>query len=301
MLTLFTYLFVCARCGMATFAPPIFCGVIGKRAKQSEVAMSYSCNACTKTCYPTGGTLTREHCQQVCSSTSTAQRCDAHQGCVADADGSYPCEAECNTSCCFCTHGTVASSTDCPTKQSSGQMVGGEVCAECDSGYVLNKSQVCVKASPSQKTCTCANGTAATGDACPTDNTQKCSTCDPGYHLDDIACAANQCQCANGEPATGEQCTSNGAEVCASCYAGYTLQNGTCTLDPKTFACTNGTCHPAGGSGSFATLQSCQSACADPHPSPFVSPAVLAVTVAIVVLVASLILTHHARRRRAVM
>lgn len=345
MLTLFTYLFVCARCGMATFAPPIFCGVIGKRATQSEVAMSYSCNACTKTCYPTGGTLTREQCQQVCSSTSTAQRCDAHQGCVADADGSYPCEAECNTSCCFCTHGTVASSKDCPTKQSNGQMVGGEVCARCDSGYVLNKSQVCVKASPSQKTCTCANGTAATGDACPTDNTEKCSTCNPGYHIDDIACAANQCKCANGtaatgtactsngaevcvscakdflldgvvckknttppqctcangKPATGEQCTSNGAEVCASCYAGYTLQNGTCTLDPKTFACTNGTCHPAGGSGSFATRQSCESACADPHPSPFVSPAVLAVTVAVVVLVAVLILTHHARRRREMM
>ena len=291
--------------------------------------------------------MTYEECTKTCPTLTDDHHCDPQQGCVAGAAGgsgtTFPCQANCNSSCCYCTHGDVATPEQgCPIKTNYGTYRGGEVCAKCVSGYVLNNSQVCVKASPSQNTCTCANGTAATGHACPTDNTEKCSTCDSGYHLDDIACAANQCQCANGtaaagtsctsngaevcvscakdfsldgdvckknttppkctcangKPATDEQCTSNGAEVCASCHAGYTLQNGTCILDPKTFACSNGTCHPAGGSGPFATRQSCESACADPHPSPFVSPAVLAVTVAVVVLVAVLILTHHARRRR---
>ena len=77
-------------------------------------------------------------------------------------------------------------------------------------------------------TCTCANGTPATGPACTSNGAEICGSCNPGYSLDGNQCAQNTCTCANGTPATGPACTSNGAEICGSCNPGYSLDGNQC-------------------------------------------------------------------------
>ena len=86
--------------------------------------------------------------------------------------------------------------------------------------------------------CTCENGTAATGAACTTDGAELCATCNNGFTLDRTACTVNICTCKNGMAATGAACTTDGAEGCATCNNGFTLDSTankcTATDEPQT-------------------------------------------------------------------
>ena len=116
-------------------------------------------------------------------------------------------------------------------------------------------------------TCTCANGFAATGPACPADGAAVCVACDSGYSLSVAGgCSPDEyeyeyeyeydydydysptpsppptptptCTCANGVGATGSACPSNGAAVCAACDPGFALTFGVC--NPLACVCTDG-------------------------------------------------------------
>ena len=102
-------------------------------------------------------------------------------------------------------------------------------------------------------TCTCSNGSPATGSACTSDGA-KCASCNTGYFLSGVACAAYTCTCSNGSPATGSACTSDGAK-CASCNTGYFLSGTTCAA--YTCTCSNGT--PATGSACTSDGAKCAS------------------------------------------
>jgi len=116
-------------------------------------------------------------------------------------------------------------------------------------GMITAQGTLCLSAQVGGKcaanTCTCSNGTPATGAACTTNNAVKCAKCAIGYTLNtsNNTCVANTCTCSNGTPATGAACTTNNAVKCASCTAGYTLNGTTCT--PNNCTCPNGT--PATG------------------------------------------------------
>ena len=87
----------------------------------------------------------------------------------------------------------------------------------CDFGY-YSKNNICV---PHQ--CSCGNGTAPEGWACPKNNCEKCLRCNYGYHsvkLPEICdykqvsfqsdrCVSNQCICSNGVGASGTDCPSH--------------------------------------------------------------------------------------------
>merc|ERR1719224_254694 len=73
------------------------------------------------------------------------------------------------------------------------------------------------------KTCTCTNGTGATGAACPTNGTAKCAACTGDFYLNSGACEA--------------RATCTGAEY--ETQAPSNTQNRECTT--KTCTCTNGT------------------------------------------------------------
>ena len=85
----------------------------------------------------------------------------------------------------------------------------------------------------SGKTCTCSNGTPATGASCTSNGAHICASCNTGYHkTSNIKCAANSCSCSNGNKATGAACTSNGANICASCKAGFYKSGNECKSCP---------------------------------------------------------------------
>merc|ERR1719473_1726827 len=98
------------------------------------------------------------------------------------------------------------------------------------------------------KTCTCTNGTGATGAACPTNGTAKCAACTGDFYLNNGACeawatctgaqyetqapsntqnrecATKQCTCANGTGAEGSACPTNGDAKCATCTGDFYLK-----------------------------------------------------------------------------
>lgn len=82
--------------------------------------------------------------------------------------------------------------------------------------------------------CTCSNGVAAVGEACPVHLSEVCTTCNEGYRLlgSPAHCAANVCSCPNGVAATGFGCASDGGVGCTSCNAGYYVtKDGRCELN----------------------------------------------------------------------
>eukprot|EP00931_Biecheleriopsis_adriatica_P038926 TRINITY_DN22262_c0_g1_i4.p1 TRINITY_DN22262_c0_g1~~TRINITY_DN22262_c0_g1_i4.p1 ORF type:complete len:366 (+),score=65.88 TRINITY_DN22262_c0_g1_i4:248-1345(+) len=91
---------------------------------------------------------------------------------------------------------------------------------------------------PEANTCSCTNGTAATGTACTSDNAAICASCASGFHLESDACEASTCICGNGIAATGTACTSHNAAICASCDAGFHLDTDACQAN--TCTCSNG-------------------------------------------------------------
>ena len=80
-----------------------------------------------------------------------------------------------------------------------------------------------------QKLCTCDNGVAATGSACPAQGAAKCALCTGSFHLTsgDTACEANTCNCSNGTPASGKACSAHLAEICATCDAEFHFKHAT--------------------------------------------------------------------------
>ena len=92
--------------------------------------------------------------------------------------------------------------------------------------------------------CTCLNGTAATGTNCLLDE-HKCASCDNGFILDANLCVPKQCTCANGVGKVDISCATNGTESCASCNQGYHYVNdqhtGTVGCIPNQCTCDGGT------------------------------------------------------------
>ena len=80
---------------------------------------------------------------------------------------------------CVCPNGTPSSdSASCTT-------AGSTACATCDTGFHVDVNNAC-----QQNTCTCTNGTPATGSACTSNNAVKCSACTSGFMLgDDSTCS----------------------------------------------------------------------------------------------------------------
>ena len=121
-------------------------------------------------------------------------------------------------------------------------------------------------------TCTCVNGTAALGTACPSNgdslcascdtsyalsngeclstttncgshNGDVCEGCDPGYSLIGSFCEYNVCSCGNGTGASGVDCPVTGSEMCISCNSGFTLgSSGSCCSNTGYHVSVNGTC-----------------------------------------------------------
>merc|ERR1712195_586 len=77
-------------------------------------------------------------------------------------------------------------------------------------------------------TCYCPNGNAVTGDACTSDDTVICESCDNGWKLDGASCKAKSCSCPNGIGATGVACPIETTVMCASCDDGWTLDGASC-------------------------------------------------------------------------
>ena len=59
----------------------------------------------------------------------------------------------------------------------------------CDEGHFLNGDSVC-----DLKTCTCDNGTGATGTKCPTNGVANCTSCNSGYKLEISHCKLVDCR-----------------------------------------------------------------------------------------------------------
>lgn len=136
---------------------------------------------------------------------------------------------------CICEHGTPTATCDNSTDPS---------CWECDEGYHLDNNQ-CV-----ENICVCPNGTPAkiTGDpACTKDQGIICTSCDPGYFLnDDTKQCQACCTCSNGTAdkscSTPTECdctTTTCVEKCSDCNTGYWKNGDICQENQCT--CNNGT------------------------------------------------------------
>ena len=82
--------------------------------------------------------------------------------------------------------------------------------------------------------CQCQNGDHATGADCPQINSEFCTSCDSGFHLEHNFCVMNQCFCANGQSTSGVDCPEHDTSFCFySCNSGYTLnfKNNQCELN----------------------------------------------------------------------
>jgi len=136
---------------------------------------------------------------------------------------------------------------------------GNELCTKCgvcDAGE--NRSNCgdtsggeCIK-----NTCSCANGTIATGAACTTDGANICTSCNTGFYKSgnncvrckscgvgehetrscntnhDRQCTRNQCNCTDGIGASGANCPRHGDWKCAICKSNYySLRNNLCTYN----------------------------------------------------------------------
>ena len=211
------------------------------------VTSGEKCTACSTGYHPVGDSCVANTC--TCTNGPTAAT-----GANCTANGADICAGSCNpgftlsgTTCspnlCTCANGVGKSGTACPTV--------GPGCISCSPGYTLRDptgTSGAVAATfasgwqssnalantlcntpgancvcESTHTCTCTNGTPATGPACPSDG-PKCSSCNVGYHPVGDSCVENVCSCpGGGTGATGTDCPSPGAQKCASCTGTYVL------------------------------------------------------------------------------
>lgn len=178
-----------------------------------------------------------------CSQSFVLEACPATCG-ICPVNGGWGSWSSCSVECGLGTH---TRECNAPAPEEGGQPCEGEESKDCN----LKECEAPQPPPSTANTCSCANGgTAATGDACTTDNANICTACTGDFYLDgsscdawasdcvvgqtetqtpsntqDRVCAANTCTCVNGNAATGFDCTTNNADICASCDAGYT-QNG---------------------------------------------------------------------------
>jgi len=107
-------------------------------------------------------------------------------------------------SCVACAAGTI--------KAAGGNPAGADtICDKCAANHYVTTAGVCTA---------CAAGKhRASGDS------------NQGTITTATVCAANTCTCANGTAATGTACTTNATDICASCTTGYALgSDNTCQV-----------------------------------------------------------------------
>ena len=105
----------------------------------------------------------------------------------------------------------------------------------------------------------CANGTAASGTT-PNRNTEKCQSCNSGYHLADERCVENRYTCTNGTAKSDSRPQTNNTAYCVSCNSGYKLDSNRCVAIQYT--CSNGTKqsgNPTSGNADVERCTSCNS------------------------------------------
>merc|ERR1712048_147762 len=164
---------------------------------------------------------------------------------------------------CTCANGgDGATGTDCPKDKEAK-------CVKCNGAYFLDGIECkawtdCSAKSKTQKVsgsniadavcgedfqCACANGTPATGAACPSHGGKKCVSCRGKYYLAGGSCVAwrdcdsegkvetkaasntnnadcgddKQCECKHGTGASGTDCEKDGDAKCVKCDDSYWL------------------------------------------------------------------------------
>lgn len=222
---------------------------MGAVATQCPVHDAEKCTACGTGYYLNGTTCAQNICTCENGSPAKGRWCNTHgdpkctacdegtgtfldgDKCVAWRDcgagqvirkeGTTTLDRWCQTRYCRCDNGVGAYATACPAPISTEEGRFGEKihtfaekCASCNDGY-KPEGDYCVP----KYTCTCDNGSAATGGDCPS-NGAKCASCLTGYGLtSDSKCEEFDCECVNGSPKT--PCTKHGTD-CQSCNSGYT-------------------------------------------------------------------------------
>ena len=127
--------------------------------------------------------------------------------CISDdslrcGEGECPCNPETQEGC-FTSAGNILASHQC----------------RCTSGNHMYQHE-CIS-----NTCTCDNGTAATGSDCNPNGSEMCTDCNSGYSLSGGQCLATSCICPNGTPRNGECLRRDGESTinCDSCNLGYVI------------------------------------------------------------------------------
>jgi surface protein len=225
------------------------------------------------------------------SGNNDTQTCAECTMCGTGKRQTIACSSSSNRVCtqnnCSCANGDAATGEACTTH-------GNNICTSCHSDYYktgntctgcttcgtgTTETSNCTSSSNrvcTQNNCFCANGNAATGEACTTHSNNICTSCHSDYYKtgntctecltcgtgttetsnctssSNRVCTQNNCSCANGDAATGTACTTHGANICTSCSGGYYKTGNTCT------GCT--TCG-AGTTETTACTQSTNRAC----------------------------------------
>ena len=130
------------------------------------------------------------------------------------------------------------------------QLLGGceflsDIVCEGDGEYVITNG-LCEPVDREQPVpaCACANGTAATTEACASGE-EQCIQCDDGYSLDESICRQIYTYtCAHGEAATGATFDADDQSLCTACNEDYALLDGQCVARTESVfpcMCANGT------------------------------------------------------------
>jgi len=203
------------------------------------------------------------------------------------ANSASSCASQCNsasssanTICCYYTPGGGAEGCKVYTSISSGGNGNGQW-----NGALVytnkngREAQICSRAAA---TCTCSNGSPATGSAC-TSSMAKCASCNHAYYksstsclawrsacssseyqsqtptgLQNRVCTTKGCTCTGGIAATGSSCTSTEAK-CSACGAGRYLSGTTCPTCQNQNNCAASTANTCSTTVGIATKKPCTS------------------------------------------
>jgi len=134
--------------------------------------------------------------------------------------------------------GTVTTGNSCAVNE---HVTSGHTCAPCSTGHHndAGDNRLLLPTECDINICTCTNGVEATGTNCPTDNSPKCVSCVPGYHLDGDNCNINTYNCPNGTAVPDGTIGTHNDSKCSLCNPGYKLINDRC--EPNVCTCQNGT------------------------------------------------------------
>ena len=135
---------------------------------------------------------------------------------------------------CNCNFGSV-NNTACFVNNSTQ-------CGICNSGY--HKVSQLNQTFCNVNVCNCENGIPNKGSNCTEHESESCSSCDTGYHLEldtltqNYKCVENSCFCENGITNT---CLHHNTTDCVDCDSGYRLYNKRCLKN--VCKCDNGVAH----------------------------------------------------------